>query len=130
VKPLSRKVAQIEESQTLVFTRKARAMRAAGIDVVSLAAGEPDFATPPHIKMAAIQAIDEDFTHYTDNQGTPELIKAIIDKFAAENNLHFEPPQILVSCGAKHSIYNVTHALCNKATRPSSRSRRSSCAAP
>jgi aspartate aminotransferase len=114
VKPLSHKIAQIEESHTLVFTQKARAMRAAGIDVASLTAGEPDFATPAHIKMAAIQAIDEDFTHYTDNQGTPGLIGAVIQKFATENNLQFEPSQILVSCGAKHSIYNVMQALCNK----------------
>ena len=114
MKPLSLKVAQLEESQTLVFTQKARAMRSAGIDVASLTAGEPDFATPAHIKMAAIQAIDEDFTHYTDNQGTPGLIQAIVRKFATDNDLQFEPEQILVSCGAKHSIYNVVQALCNK----------------
>ena len=89
-------------------------MRQSGIDIVSLTVGEPDFATPAHIKMAAIQAIDENFTHYTENQGTSGLIQAIVAKFAAENNLHFDPPQILVSCGAKHSIYNVMQAICNK----------------
>lgn len=114
MKSLSLKVQQLEESQTLVFTQKARALRSAGVDVASLTAGEPDFATPAHIKMAAIQAIDEDFTHYTDNQGTPGLIEAIIRKFATDNGLHFEPQQILVSCGAKHSIYNAVQALCNK----------------
>lgn len=114
MKTLSHKIQQIEESQTLAFTQRARRMRQAGIDVASLTAGEPDFATPPHIKMAAIQAIDEDFTHYTENQGTPGLIKAIVEKFAADNNLLFEPSQILVSCGAKHSIYNAMQAICNK----------------
>ncbi len=114
MKTLSHKIQQIEESQTLAFTQRARQLQQSGIDVASLTAGEPDFATPPHIKMAAIQAIDEDFTHYTENQGTAGLIAAIVKKFASDNNLHFEPPQILVSCGAKHSIYNVMQAICNK----------------
>jgi len=63
--------------------------------------------------MAAVQAIEENFTHYTPNQGTPELINAIIKKFEQDNNLHFTPSQILVSCGAKHSIYNALAAICN-----------------
>jgi aspartate aminotransferase len=113
VKSLSTKVRSIEESATLALTSRATQMERAGIDVVSLTAGEPDFATPPHVKMAAIQAIEENFTHYTPNQGTSELVKTIIKKFEEDNNLHFEPPQILVSCGAKHSIYNALEAMCN-----------------
>lgn len=113
MKPLSIKVRSVEESATLALTTRAAQMKRAGIDVVSLTAGEPDFPTPPHVKMAAIQAIEENFTHYTPNQGTPELITAIIKKFEEDNNLHFEPSQILVSCGAKHSIFNALQALCN-----------------
>lgn len=114
MKSLSLKVQQIEESQTLVFTQLARKMQDEGIDVLSLTAGEPDFPTPPHVKMAAIQAIDENFTHYTANQGIPILTKAITEKFARDNNLQFNQSQILVSCGAKHSIFNALQAMCNK----------------
>ena len=114
MKSLSLKVQQIEESQTLAFTSLAREMKQAGVDVVSLTAGEPDFPTPPHVKMAAIQAIEENFTHYTANQGIPELIKAIKEKFERDNHLCFGSSQILVSCGAKHSIYNALQAICNK----------------
>jgi aspartate aminotransferase len=111
---LSRKVQGVEESQTLALTVKAKRMQEAGLDVVSLTVGEPDFPTPRHVKEAAIRAIESNFTRYTANQGTPELINAIIKKFSAENNLHFEPDQILVSSGAKQSIYNALQAICNK----------------
>lgn len=114
MKPLSLKIQQLEESQTLAFSLLARKMVQSGIDVVSLTAGEPDFPTPPHVKMAAIRAIDENFTHYTPNQGIPDLIEAIRRKFECDNKLHFDPSQILVSCGAKHSIFNALQALCNK----------------
>jgi aspartate aminotransferase len=97
VKSLSVKIQQIEESQTLAFTNLARQMKAAGQDVVSMTAGEPDFPTPPHIKMSAIRAIEEDFSHYTANEGIPELLKAIVHKFERDNNLHFDTSQILVS---------------------------------
>jgi aspartate aminotransferase len=113
MKSLSLKVQQLEQSQTLAFTSMAAEMRQQGIDVVSLTAGEPDFPTPPHVKMAAVSAIDENFTHYTALAGIPELIKAIVKKFNDENNLLFEPSQILVSCGAKHSCYNALQAICN-----------------
>ena len=113
MKSLSVKIQQIEESQTLAFTNLARQMKAAGQDVVSLTAGEPDFPTPPHIKMSAIRAIEEDFSHYTANEGIPELLKAIARKFERDNNLHFETSQILVSCGAKHSVFNALQAICN-----------------
>ncbi len=114
MKSLSLKVQQLEESQTLALTQIARTMRESGADVVNLTAGEPDFPTPPHVKMAAIQAIDENFTHYTANQGIPELIGEIVKKFERDNDLHFEPSQILVSTGAKHSIYNALQAICNR----------------
>ena len=114
MKSLSLKIQQIEESQTLAFTSLAREMQQSGIDVVSLTAGEPDFPTPPHVKMAAIQAIEENFTHYTANQGIPDLIKSITEKFERDNHLCFGPSQILVSCGAKHSIFNALQAICNR----------------
>jgi aspartate aminotransferase len=114
LKSLSLKVQQLEESQTLAFTSLAQQLRQGGADIVSLTAGEPDFPTPMHVKMAAIRAIEENFTHYTANNGIPDLIKAIQQKFERDNNLHFDSPQILVSCGAKHSVYNVLQAICNK----------------
>ena len=83
------------------------------MDVVSLTAGEPDFPTPAHIKEAALRAIEADFTHYTANQGTAELIEAVIDKFSSDNDLHFSPDQVLVSSGAKHSIFNALCAILN-----------------
>jgi aspartate aminotransferase len=114
LKSLSLKIQQLEESQTLAFTMRARQLREQGADVVSLTAGEPDFPTPMHVKMAAIRAIEENFTHYTSNAGIPELLKAIQQKFEKDNNLKFDTKQLLVSCGAKHSIYNVLQAICNK----------------
>ncbi len=113
MKPLSHKIQQLEVSQTLALTNLASDMRRSGIDVVTLTAGEPDFPTPPHIKIAAVCAIEENFTHYTALEGISELRKAIVEKFESDNNLHFEPSEILVSCGAKHSCYNALQALCN-----------------
>jgi aspartate aminotransferase len=105
---------EIHESQTLALTVKAKRMQEAGIDVVSLTVGEPDFPTPRHVKEAAIKAIESNFTRYTANQGTAELINAIIQKFSTENSLQFEPDQILVSTGAKQSIHHALQAICNK----------------
>ena len=110
---LSAKIRNLDESQTLLLTQRARLMQEAGADVVSLTAGEPDFATPAHIKEAAQRAIEADFTHYTANQGTAELISAVIDKFSADNDLHYSPGQILVSTGAKQSIFNALSAILN-----------------
>jgi aspartate aminotransferase len=112
--PISKKVARLEESQTQAFAARARNMRAQGIDVVSLTAGEPDFPTPQLIKEAAIKAINENFTKYTSNQGIPELLHAITHKFQDDNNLKFDTSQILVSCGAKHSVYNALQAICDE----------------
>ncbi len=114
MKPLSKKVAQAEASQTLALTALAKKMKSEGLDVVSLTAGEPDFPTPAYIKQEAIKAINENFTKYTVNSGMPELRNAIVEKFKNDNNLHFTSSQILVSNGAKHSIYNALKAICNK----------------
>ena len=113
MRALSTTVRNLEESQTLLLTQRARLLQEAGVDVVSLAAGEPDFPTPAHIKEAALRAIEADFTHYTANQGTAELIQAVIDKFSSDNDLHFAPGQILVSAGAKQSIFNALCAILN-----------------
>jgi aspartate aminotransferase len=114
VKSLSKKVAQAEASQTLALTALAKKMKSEGIDVVSLTAGEPDFPTPQYIKKAAIQAIEENFTKYTVNAGIPELRKAIADKLKKDNNIAVDASQILVSNGAKHSIFNALQAICNR----------------
>jgi len=89
---------------------RARELRASGVDVITLGAGEPDFDTPEYIKQAAVNAIAAGDTKYTPVDGTPDLKKAIINKFTSENNLKYEPAQILASCGAKHSIYNLFQA--------------------
>jgi len=102
---LSEKILNLAESETLRISALAKNMKAQGIDVVSLSAGEPDFPTPEHVKEAAIQAIKENFTKYTQNQGIPELINAIIEKFRRDNNIEYKPTEILVSNGAKHSIF-------------------------
>lgn len=114
MKSLSKKVANAEASQTLALTALAKKLKSEGIDVVSLTAGEPDFPTPPHIKDAAIRAIEENFTKYTINAGIPELRSAIVEKLKRDNNIHVDVSQVLVSNGAKHSIYNALQAICNK----------------
>ncbi len=106
-------VSSIEESRTMAISSLVKKLKAEGKNVLSFSAGEPDFPTPEFIKHAAIKAINENFTRYTANEGYPALINAIVKKFSAENNLEFKPDQILVSDGAKHSIYNVIMAVCN-----------------
>ena len=110
---LARRVSGIEESITLALTSRAKKMAKDGIDVVSLAAGEPDFDTPQHIKDAAIKAINEGFTKYTPSSGMPELREAIAKKFKNDNGIDYAPAQIVVSNGAKHSLYNIFQALCD-----------------
>lgn len=109
---LSKKARSLNPSPTLGLTARAKAMRADGIDVIGLGAGEPDFDTPEHIKAAAVRAISEGFTKYTPTAGTPELKKAICERFKEDDGLDYEPSQIIVSCGAKHSIYNIIQVLC------------------
>ncbi len=108
---LSLRVQAVKPSATLAITARAKALRAAGQDVIGLGAGEPDFDTPDHIKDAAIAAIQRGFTKYTAVDGTPELKQAVIDKFERENELTFTPDQILVSCGGKQSFYNLAQAV-------------------
>ncbi len=114
MKSLSRKVAGAEASPTLALSALAKQLRSEGVDVVSLTAGEPDFPTPAHIKEAAKKAIDENFTMYTHNAGIPELRTAIVEKFRRDNGLTFDVNEILVSNGAKHSIFNALCAICNR----------------
>ncbi|MCF7985133.1 MAG: pyridoxal phosphate-dependent aminotransferase [Thiohalocapsa sp.] len=108
---LSARVQSVKPSATLAITARAKELKAAGKDVIGLGAGEPDFDTPDHIKQAAIQAIRDGFTKYTAVDGTPELKRAIIAKFARENDLSYGPDEILVSCGGKQSFFNLAQAV-------------------
>jgi len=107
------RIAKVVGSSTLAITAKAKELKAKGCDVVNFAAGEPDFDTPSSIKAAAIQAIENGFTKYTPSIGTLELRKAIAEKFKKDNQLEYTPAQIVVNCGAKHSIFNAILALCD-----------------
>ncbi|MFN7133802.1 MAG: pyridoxal phosphate-dependent aminotransferase [Myxococcales bacterium] len=108
---LSRRANSIHPSATLALNARANALKAQGKDVVGFAAGEPDFDTPEHVKQAAIDALKAGFTKYTPTGGIPELKQAICSKLKNENGLEYVPEQILVSVGAKHSLYNVFQAL-------------------
>ncbi|NBS15640.1 MAG: pyridoxal phosphate-dependent aminotransferase [Gammaproteobacteria bacterium] len=112
-KLLSNRVQSIKPSPTLAVTARAAAMRAQGMDIIGLGAGEPDFDTPDHIKDAAIKAIQSGFTKYTAVDGTPGLKKAIVDKFKRENGFDYTPQQVLVSCGGKQSFFNLAQAFLN-----------------
>ena len=105
---------RIKPSPTIAVTQKARELKAAGKDVIGLGAGEPDFDTPDNVKDAAIKAIKEGDTKYTEVDGTPELKKAISEKFKRENNLSYSTDQITVGAGGKHVIYNLMMATLNK----------------
>ena len=111
--PLSERAKNVSPSTTLAITAQAKAMTAEGIDVVSFAAGEPDFDTPGNIKAAAIQSLQAGFTKYTPTTGIDELKAAIVKKLAADNGLEYQKSQIVVSIGAKHSLYNAFLALMN-----------------
>ena len=114
MKELSRKALSISPSSTLGITAKVKKLRAMGHDIVGFGAGEPDFDTPDFIKDAAIKAIKEGFTKYTPSSGIVELKEAIAEKFQKENNLKYQPSQIAVSCGAKHSIFNTIQVICQE----------------
>ncbi|MBU1127859.1 MAG: pyridoxal phosphate-dependent aminotransferase, partial [Candidatus Omnitrophica bacterium] len=109
----SKRVQEVQPSATLAITSKAKLMLNNGDDVVILAAGEPDFDTPEIVKAAAIKAINEGFTKYTPAGGTVSLKEAICRKLRNENNLEYNPENIVVSCGAKHSLYNIFQILCD-----------------
>jgi len=110
---LSNRVSQMAESETLAMTRIARELKAQGKDVISLSIGEPDFNTPEEVKNFAKTSIDENWTHYPPVPGYPELREAISKKFKRDNNLDYKPEQIVVSTGAKQSIYQVVMSLVN-----------------
>jgi len=111
---ISQRAASLSPSLTLAIDAKAKQMKAEGLDVVGFGAGEPDFDTPQHIKDAAIKALADGFTKYTPSSGIPELRQAIADKFKRENGLAYKPSQVIVSCGGKHSCYNVILATCQE----------------
>ncbi|MEK6528452.1 MAG: pyridoxal phosphate-dependent aminotransferase, partial [Nitrospirota bacterium] len=108
---LAKRVLSVKSSPTLAIDARAKSMKAAGIDVINFGVGEPDFDTPQNIKDAAIKAINEGFTKYTPVAGTDELKTAVIEKFRKDNNLAYEKNEIIVSCGAKHSLYNIAQAM-------------------
>ena len=108
---LSQRATHLVPSATLAIGNKARQMQADGIDVISFAQGEPDFDTPAHIKDAAIQAVRDGFTKYTATGGINELKDAVAEKLRRDNGLTYSRNQILISCGGKHSLYNVFQAL-------------------
>ncbi len=111
---LARRVSGLDESITLEITQKAKKMSQEGIDVASFAAGEPDYDTPSHVKDSAIRAINEGVTKYTPSSGTLELREAIADKLKKDNSLRYSPSQIVVSNGAKHSLYNIFQVICDE----------------
>lgn len=104
---------RISESETIAMAKLGRALKAEGKDIISLSFGEPDFFTPDHIKQAAIDAINNNFTFYTPVAGIPDLKEAIKVKFERDNGLHYNTDQIVVSTGAKNSIMNTVLALVN-----------------
>ena len=108
---LSNRAKGLKPSPTLAINAKAKAMQAQGIRVVSFGAGEPDFDTPENIKKAAVKSIQENFTKYTAVGGIDELKDAVIHKFQRDNQLTYKRSQILISCGGKHSFYNLAQAL-------------------
>ena len=107
----SRKIQRIQPSMTLAVDAKAKELRANGVDIIGFGAGEPDFDTPDKIKKAGIAAIETNITHYTPVGGIDALKQAIVNKFERDNNLIYEKNQILVSCGAKHSLFNIAQVL-------------------
>ena len=111
---ISKRAASLSPSLTLAIDSKAKQMKADGLDVVGFGAGEPDFDTPQHIKDACAKALAAGFTKYTPASGIPELRKAIAEKFQRENGLTYKPSQVIVSCGGKHSCYNVIMATCEE----------------
>ena len=111
---ISQRASSLTPSLTLSIDAKAKAMKAEGQDVVGFGAGEPDFDTPQHIKDAAVKALAAGFTKYTPAAGMPELRQAIAEKHKRENGLTYKPSQVIVSCGGKHSCFNVIFATCQE----------------
>ena len=110
---LADRMKTLAPSPTLAMQARARAMRAQGIDVISFGAGEPDFDTPRRIKDAAVRAMESGQTKYTEVGGIPELRAAVCQKFKRDNGLEYAPDEVTVSCGAKHTLFNIVMALVN-----------------
>src|SRR4051812_22650845 len=110
---LSDRINNLSTSQTLAMAALARELKAQGKDIISLSLGEPDFNTPDFVKEAAKKAIDENYSQYTPVDGYGELKDAISNKFKRDNNLNYTPAQIVVSTGAKQSLFNVAQVLLN-----------------
>jgi aspartate aminotransferase len=108
---LSERVQRIKPSPTLAIDSKAKAMKAEGVDVINFGVGEPDFDTPDNIKNAAIKAMEDGQSKYTAAAGIVPLREAIVDKFRADNGLDYGVDEVIVSCGAKHSLYNIAQAM-------------------
>lgn len=111
---LSARLSALSPSETFAMAQKSNELKAQGIDVISMSVGEPDFFTPDHIKQAAKQAIDDNFSFYSPVAGFPDLKKAICEKLQKENELEYSPAQIVVSNGAKQSICNVILSIIGK----------------
>lgn len=109
---LSRRAIKVAPSPTLAITAKANALKASGVDVVGFGAGEPDFDTPEFIKAAAVDALAKGYTKYTPSAGIPALKQAIVDKMRRDSGLEYAPNNVIVSCGGKHSLYNIFQAMC------------------
>ena len=111
---VSARVSKIEPSKTVAIDTLAKQLKKEGKDIVNLSAGEPDFPTPDNVKEAAIKAIRENFTKYTAPSGIIELKEAIVNKFKKENNVGYSTENVIVSCGGKHSFYNIVMSLLQK----------------
>ncbi len=112
---ISERAGRVQPSATLAMNAKAKEMKARGVDVISFSVGEPDFDTPEHIKEAAIRALRDGKTKYTPADGIPELKEAIIEKLEKDNNISYTMDEVIVSCGAKHSLYNIAQAILSPA---------------
>jgi len=108
---LSERVTNLKPSATLTITAKAKSLRAQGVDIIGFGAGEPDFDTPENVKKEGVAAINSGFTKYTAVGGIDELKDAIVASLKKDHGLEYSRDEVLVSCGAKHSIYNITQAL-------------------
>ncbi len=111
---ISEKVNQIGASPTLKITAKAKAMKAEGIDIIDLSVGEPDFPTPENAKAAGIRAIEQNFTKYTENEGTPALKRAVIARMKEDFGISYEPNEVIISPGAKASLFLIVQTLINE----------------
>src|SRR3990167_705501 len=109
---IAERMSQVSPSATLKLTAKAKEMKAKGLPVISFGAGEPDFDTPQAVKDEAVKQLAAGFTKYTPTSGIPELREAVCRKFKEDQGLVYTPEEVVISCGAKHSLYNLIQVLC------------------